>query len=210
MKILLVAATKAEINTVFEHFKLKNEAFVATDNFDVLITGVGMVATAFCLGKKLTNQYDLVLNVGIAGSFDRNIPLGSIVNITEDILAELGAEDKDNFITINEMGFGNNRFKSTYRLDGLPTVNGITVNKVHGNQTSIDKVIKQFNPQTESMEGAAVFYACTQIDIPCLQIRAISNYVEPRNRDAWEIALAIKNLNDWVIGFITDLSNNTA
>lgn len=204
MKILLVAATKAEINTVFEHFKLSDKAFVETENFDVLITGVGMVATAFSLGRYLDSRYDFVLNVGIAGSFDKTIPLGSLVNVKTDVFSELGAEDNEDFIAINELGFGENSFDSTYKLDSLPPVKGITVNKVHGNKTSIEKVIKQFNPQTESMEGAAVFYACSALNIPCLQIRAISNYVEPRNRDAWKIGLAIKNLNEWVIGFITN------
>lgn len=32
------------------------------------------------------------------------------------------------------------------------------------------------------------------MEVPCLQLRAISNYVEKRNRDAWEIELALSNL----------------
>jgi futalosine hydrolase len=46
------------------------------------------------------------------------------------------------------------------------------------------------------MEGAAFFYACAIQDIPCAQIRAVSNHVVPRDRDAWEIHTAIKNLTD--------------
>jgi len=54
------------------------------------------------------------------------------------------------------------------------------------------------------MEGAAVLYCCEQLGIPCLQIRSVSNYVEPRNRNNWEIALAISNLNKWAIEFLTN------
>ncbi|MFD0940536.1 futalosine hydrolase [Pedobacter boryungensis] len=203
MKLLVVAATKAELSKVFEHFSLPNENFIQQDKFDLLITGVGMTATAFALGRHLNSSYDLVLNVGIAGSFDKNIPLGSLVNINTDTFAELGAENHDDFIAIDDLGFGKNTFNASYQLIDLPMAKGITVNKVHGNAESIAKIEQKFNPQTESMEGAAVFYACNSLQIPCAQIRSISNYVEPRNRENWQIGLAIKNLNNWLMDFIS-------
>jgi futalosine hydrolase len=52
------------------------------------------------------------------------------------------------------------------------------------------------------MEGAAFFYVCRQLNVPCIQIRAVSNYVEKRNRDAWNIPLAIKNLNTFAVEFL--------
>lgn len=208
MKLLVVAATQAEIAPTLAHFEIASNSFIETENFDVLITGVGMVATAFSLGQKLSKQYNLVLNVGIAGSFDREIALGEVVNITHDTFAELGAEDYDNFITLPQLGFGENTFSSTTEIVlDLKKMKGITVNKVHGNAQSIEKTIQRYQPQTESMEGAAVFYACQQLDIPALQIRSISNYVEPRNRESWQIGLAVKNLNDWLVDFINKYYN---
>jgi len=67
----------------------------------------------------------------------------------------------------------------------------------------------RIQPQLESMEGAAFFYACTQAGVPCLQIRAVSNYVEKRNRDAWQIGLAIKNLNSFAAEFLERVVRNT-
>ena len=205
MKTLIVAATKAEIAPMLAQFNLGGNSFIETENFDVLITGVGMVATAFALGQKLHQNYSLVLNVGIAGSFDQAISLGQLVNIVQDTFAELGAEDHDNFIGLPQLGFGENSFKNNTHVTGLKMVNGITVNKVHGNAKSIVKTMARYNPQTESMEGAAVFYACQKLNIPALQIRSISNYVEPRNRENWEIALAVKILNEWLIAFLSKL-----
>lgn len=208
MKLLVVAATQAEIAPTLAHFGIASNNFIETENFDLLITGVGMVATAFSLGKQLSNQYNLVLNVGIAGSFDRDIALGEVVNITHDTFAELGAEDHENFITLPQLGFGENTFSSSAETAvNLKKVKGITVNKVHGNAQSIEKTIQLHQPQTESMEGAAVFYACQQLNIPAMQIRSISNYVEPRDRESWQIGLAVKNLNDWLIEFINKSSN---
>lgn len=208
MKLLVVAATQAEIAPTLAHFGIASNNFIETENFDLIITGVGMVATAFSLGKQLSNQYNLILNVGIAGSFDRGIALGEVVNITHDTFAELGAEDHENFITLPQLGFGENTFSSSAETAvNLKKVKGITVNKVHGNAQSIEKTIQLHQPQTESMEGAAVFYACQQLNIPAMQIRSISNYVEPRNRESWQIGLAVKNLNDWLIEFINKSSN---
>jgi futalosine hydrolase len=44
------------------------------------------------------------------------------------------------------------------------------------------------------MEGAAFFYAANLLDVPSIQLRAISNYIEPRDRSKWEIKLALENL----------------
>jgi len=208
MKTLVVAATKAEVAFFYQHFNLPEGDFIENRNFDLLITGVGMVATAFSLGQHLSsNKYNLVINVGIAGCFDRNIELGSLLNVSEDIFAELGAENRDEFLTITDLGFGENHFKSkTKKNIALPSVTGITVNCITGSEKSINNLKKRLNPTTESMEGAAVFYACKQQNIDCLQVRSISNYVEPRNKENWKIGLAIKNLNDWMISFISEMN----
>jgi len=207
MKTLIVAATKAELAFFYQHFNLAEGDFVESKDFDVLITGVGMVATAFALGKHLSMKYNLVVNFGIAGCFDRNIDLGAVLNVTEDIFAELGAENGDEFLTIADLGFGENHFKSrTDKKVGLPTVKGITVNRVTGSEGSIKNLKKRLGPTTESMEGAAVFFACKQQNIDCIQVRSISNYVEPRNKDNWKMGLAIKNLNDWAIAFIGEMN----
>ncbi|WP_316833955.1 futalosine hydrolase [Pedobacter nutrimenti] len=208
MKILVVAATLPEIGPVYDHFGLSHEQFQSTAGFDLLITGVGMTATAYALGKQLTTPYQLVLNLGIAGSFDHSIPLGSVVNITSDTFSELGAENKNEFLPIDQLGFGKSNYCITPSLlpltQNLRIVSGITVNTVHGNTETIQSVLTRLQPVTESMEGAAVFYSCEQASVPCLQVRSISNYVEERNKETWKIGLAIKNLNDWAIDFLTN------
>ena len=208
MKTLIVAATYEELAQTFEHFGWQKANFIEQSHFDVLITGVGMIATAFALGRQLDNSYNLVLNVGIAGSFDQTITLGSLVNITSDTFSELGAEDGDRFIGIDELGFGKAAFVSNFTSENnlikdLPIVKGITVNTVHGNTKSIQQTLERFSVKTETMEGAVVFYAAEQLNIPVLQIRSISNYITQRNKADWRIELALKNLNEWLINYVT-------
>jgi len=210
MRILIVAATSFEVGSL----KLAVDSQTpdsGLQTIDFLITGAGMVPTAFTLGRHLAeNTYDLAINLGIAGSFDRSFALGDVVEIIEDTFAELGAEDDEDFISIDKLGFGESSFRSTYELPAnfdLKKANAITVNTVHGNEASIKKLSSRINAQIESMEGAAFFYACRQMGIPALQIRAVSNYVEKRNRDAWLIGPAIKNLNTFASELVNDIAD---
>jgi len=196
MRILVVAATPFEVEEL--------NSVIKTEDLELITTGVGMVATAYALGMHFaSNKYDLAINFGIAGSFDRSIALGEVVEVTEDRFSELGAEDGDDFLSIDQLGFGESSMKSSYELPaafGLKKVSAITINTVHGRDESIAKI--STDTQLESMEGAAFFYACQMAGIPAIQIRAVSNYVERRNRDAWQIGLAIKNLNTFAIDFL--------
>ncbi len=209
MKILLVSATQSEITPLLKKFrKISANGNISSFRFekksiDVLITGVGMTAMAFHLGKILNKKYDLAINAGVAGSFRKNIPLGTVVNVVSDCFADLGAEDGKRFLTLNEMGLPEFKHRKQKERSGknlrnilsvLPRVKGITVNTAHGNKASIRKVIKKFDPDIESMEGAAFFLACNHEKISCVQVRAISNYVEKRNKKKWKFDLAASQL----------------
>ena len=208
MKILLVSATKFEVFPLGHRLsKVRGKDHVwnyktSKHSVDLLVTGVGMTATAYELGRTLSGKYDLAVNIGVAGSFRKKIALGSVVSVKSDRFADMGAEDGNRFLTLEEMGLSNGSWKledeswkDKKALSGLKKVKGITVNTVHGNSASIKKVMKKFNPDIETMEGAAFFYACDRMGIPCLQIRAISNYVERRNKKNWQLNLAIRNLS---------------
>ena len=200
-KTLVIAATAGEIAPFMQLPPHQREAM------DTLITGVGMVATAYALGKQLnTQRYDLLLNVGIAGTFNRNIPLATVVRVQQDTFTELGAQDGEQFIDSEALKLGSHTYYGDPgfnhpAITKLRSCKGITVNQVHGNEASIASIVNRIHPDTESMEGAAVFYAAHQAGLPAVQVRAISNYVERRNKDNWQIGQAIANLNHWLISF---------
>ncbi|MDR6734064.1 futalosine hydrolase [Sphingobacterium sp. 2149] len=208
MQILVIAATSFELQPFLE---------VAStyDRCDTLITGVGMVATAFALGRALhEKKYDLLINIGIGGCLDRHVEIGSVIQVVSESFVELGAEDGNNFIPIDQLGYGKSKFSSCLladkelRLPFLKQGEGITVNKVHGHTESIEKIQKLHpNSLVESMEGAAVFYAADKMTVPVIEIRGISNYVEKRNRATWNIPLAIMNSNKALIKTLEYLSN---
>lgn len=170
------------------------------------------------MGKILcSNKYDIAINLGIAGSFNKSLKLGDVVNVESDIISELGAENEKSFLKFNELKLSKsivdksiwscknkNKISNSALLE-LPKLTGITVNTVHANKTSINKIIELFNPDIETMEGAPFLHICNAEKIKCAQIRSISNYVGPRNLDNWEIELAIKNLNDVAIKILSTI-----
>lgn len=208
MKLLVVAATESEVSL------FKSEILTKSYPVDILITGAGMVPTAFMLGGRLAiTDYDAIVNVGVAGSFRYDIELGTVIRISSDQFTELGAEDKNEFITFEEIGLGQSCFEENLpkqllhckSINNLRAMKGITVNTVHGNKGSIKKIVDRVDADTESMEGAAVFYVANQLNIPAFQVRSISNYVTERQRDQWEMTKAITNLNNWLIELVSEL-----
>jgi futalosine hydrolase len=208
MRVLIVAATAMEIAPLVGKLHRTSDVGPRITSYthaghDLLVvtTDVGMVATAvWCSRLLMTERCSLALNVGLCGSFDRSLEPGTVVHVVADRIAELGAEDGDAFLTVEELKlpaehqFVNSTPPVNDALSRLPAVSGITVNTVHGNERSIAAVVQRFTPQVESMEGAAFMYSCQSHGIPFAQVRAVSNIVEQRNREAWKMTEAIDNL----------------
>jgi futalosine hydrolase len=225
MKILIVSATYKEIKPIIEKFVLikKSDAFfsrysISGKEIDVLITGIGMTSTAYHTGKIVAcNNYNFAFNLGIAGSFNKTIKIGDVVNVHHDVISELGGEDGNSFRKIDKMRIDKGDLDKTIWniknsleicnpvLRKLPKVKGITVNTVHGNSNYIKNVVQLFNPDVETMEGAAFLHICNAEQIKCAQIRSISNYVEERNYENWYIDLAIEKLNDTAFAILNTL-----
>lgn len=219
MKILIVSATKFEVEPLLNkmeatrHFGSNlTSCMYKKLEIDVLITGVGMVATSYYTGKVLNDTYDAAFNIGICGSFNKNLELGTVVNVYEDRFSELGAEDGDVFLSLEELKLEGTTIITNAKqgsinqiIELLPRVTGITVNTTHGNEKSIETVFQKFHPYVESMEGAAFMFVCEIEQIPYVQLRAVSNFVEKRNKDNWNIPLAIENLNKKVIEILDNI-----
>ncbi len=225
MKILLVAATALEMDSILKQLvgencssKTTNKIIYKNLNIDVLITGIGLIFTCYHLTKALNNNtYDLVINIGIAGSFNKNFQIGEVVNVMQEEFSDLGIESPTGFQTIFESGFMNKNklpfvegklMVNMIDIESIKTLNqvrSISSNTAHGNETTIHALIEKYNPDIESMEGAAFFYVCQMGRANFLQIRAISNYVEARNVQNWNIKLALENLSVFLVGVLDGL-----
>lgn len=226
MQILIVVATPAEIAPVSVALRSVSDRDQRTRTFeyqghdiDIVTTGVGMTATAAWCSRAMSRvHYDVALNLGLCGSFDRALTPGTVVSIRSECISELGAEDGGRFLSIHDLGLaGENEFPFTCgrivntappgseALRNLPAVDGITVNTCHGSERSIAMAVDRFKPHVESMEGAAFMYASAIHEVAFAEVRAVSNIVERRNRAAWDIEGAIRNLGRTALDILNDL-----
>lgn len=232
-QLLLVAATTAELEPLLQHFgAAENPALPGVQGFEfttpqcrvvVCITGAGILHTACHVTNALQLQrFNLAIAAGIAGSFTPKLPIGTVVEVYRQQIADLGAENRRHFIPIEQMPFYNpNLFPyqngclynpnpgNLMFNNQLPRVVGITVNTVSGRKSTIQLRRKLYQPDVECMEGAAFFYTCLLQGVNFTEIRAVSNYVEPRNPLRWNIPLAVNNLCRFLICSIEQLPGQT-
>lgn len=207
MNCLLVAATAKEIAPFLGHYR-QNKLLREDVSIDVLITGIGLTASAYTLTKQLQlKRPDLIIQAGVAGCFDKNIPLGAVVAIKQDAIADQGVIELNNLKTLfdlklvphNQFPFSKGWLVNTsdiLKKTKLKKVKGISVNQATTSKPVIKLYRHHFQPVAESMEGAALHYVCLMENIPFLQVRSVSNYIGERNKKKWEMKKAISNLND--------------
>ena len=203
-RVLIVAATKAEADAA--------DRISVPDNTSksILITGVGTVATTWAMARWISSnpRPDLAINIGLAGSYKKSIIPGDVVMPVTDCFADAGIETGEGFSTLAEAGLedpdmfpfskgmivAGSRF--VRKAAGIVSpVNAITVNTASGSESTIEKLRTKYDPDIETMEGAAFFYVCSMADVPFIALRAVSNIVEPRSRGKWEIQLALDKLS---------------
>jgi futalosine hydrolase len=231
VEICLVAATPGECQLIEERLsgeplpaassqRLRASGKIGNHWVDLLVTGVGAVNTTWALSRGLSRfPYKLIVNVGVCGAIDRRLPLGSVVSIVQEIFGELGAEDQDgSFLDLHSIGLPLHQTRSgtwfnrlaapdlPYPEPNLPRVVGVTADRAHGEQQSIDRLTRHWpDAQVESMEGAAFFYAALRSHVPFVAIRGISNYVEPRDRSSWRLPEAAAAAQQAALSWIESL-----
>ena len=213
MDILLVAATEMEI----KEFILTGLS-ETNHTIDLLITGIGMPLTIFHLTKQLSQKkYDLVIQAGIAGTFNNKYKTGSVVIVEKEFFGEIGVEEKDEFKTIFEKGladgnifpfedgFINNENELLEEID-LPKVCGVTINRISDSKSQMQFYKMRFNADVESMEGSGLHLVCKSMNQPFIQLRSISNEVGERDKAKWDMKGALKNLNKELLKVVNHLS----
>lgn len=216
MLITIVAATKLELKPLFDHFQPKSGDFpglyVTNEKLHFLITGMGMMNTAAHLAL-YSQQYarDFFIDAGICGAFNRNLKIGAVVQIISETYGDFGVENDEEFQDFFDLGFIDKKedafqyglctpiLSEFQQKINLPEATSITVNKVHGNEKTIKIIQEKYHADTENMEGLAFYYVLKMINVPGIEIRAISNYVEKRNKENWNIKDAVENLNKEIL-----------
>jgi len=216
MKIILAAATEMEM----VHFRAAGKDSNIID-LAYCVTGVGIIATTFQLYKTiLAVKPDLVIQIGLAGSFSPLYSIGKAVAVKNEIVAEMGVFEKEGYKDIFDLGLENrddfpyknaqliNEDEYMLNSTGLDYVSAITVNEISTSKEKVDLYSNHYHASIETMEGAALHYVCLQNDTRFIQIRGISNYIGERDKSKWEIKKAMDAALAGYNNVITQLKNN--
>lgn len=172
---------------------------------DVLVGGVGPAAAAAGTATALAlGDYGLVVSAGIGGGFAPAAPPGSLVVADAIVAADLGAETPEGFVDVAALGFGRAVHLPPAELAALAAeaTGGLlapvlTVSTVTGTAArAAGLAVRHPQAGAEAMEGFGVAEAAAAHGLPVLEIRAVSNAVGPRDRDAWRIGEALAALAD--------------
>lgn len=152
---------------------------------EVVISGVGMAATAATIASLTPRAEDVVVLAGIAGAYSDSVAVGSVaVGSVVEVVSEVCVELPE-------------RFRHTYKQACPSTsLRGATSNTVHTMQS------ESHGADVENMEGAALFAMSEVMGFRAVEVRVISNRVG-ESFDEWHlddaiVALAaeLKRIND--------------
>ncbi|MGC8804140.1 MAG: hypothetical protein ACP5PS_10305 [Bacteroidales bacterium] len=227
MNILIIASSEKEIKFVLEQevavFLPAEQVYSfkrGEATFDFLITGIGLVAAMYGLNRLFCNKkYDLVIHVGLAGSYRNHVRVGSVVVLSSDIFADIGFYEKGNFISIFESGaldrnafpFKDGKLYYDYDVSGfrllktLLRVNGITVSHNTAGPVDMAQKIERFNPDVETLDGGAVLYTCLMHRVPCMSLRAVSYAVESFSTRSWQLPEVLFSLGKHLYFLLNEL-----
>jgi futalosine hydrolase len=214
MNCLVIAATPIEIRPLLEKLKEGNIPISNSIQLDVLITGIGLLATSYSLQKQIQlKRPNLIIQAGVGGCFDKKMKLGRVFIIKKEAIADQSVIELNALKTLFDLdlvpanqppyqkGWLVNPHPIVKKLR-LPKATGISVNEITTHLQKVRFYKKQFNPLIESMEGAALHYVALQEDIPFIQLRSTSNYIAERNKKNWNMPAAIHSLNQTLLNLL--------
>jgi futalosine hydrolase len=219
MKILVTAAEEQELRRAERAFDMVKKSKDVKAQVEFRLTGIGAVQACHCVTREVVaaaaagEPYNLVINLGIAGSYDLEaFPIGSAVVISREHFADLGFGSEDGFSDLFQYGilekddFPYTKGALARQLLPYPHIEkvlekygagaGATVQCVTGTQARCKEIVAMYNPQIESMEGAGVYYAALMEKVPFFELRTVSNAVGERDTSKWESKAALDTLEE--------------
>lgn len=161
-RVLVVAATDREL--------------AAANGWATLACGVGPVDAAARVAAAIaTNRPGAILHVGIAGARASSglVPPQLVIG-TDAIYCDLGVPER----------FAPHHLACDARL--LETVRAAMPRAVCRSIGTSGRIAQSAGCEVEAMEGFAVLRAAQLAQVPAIEVRAISNTVEERDRANWK------------------------
>lgn len=196
----------------------------------ICAAGVGKInasaATAVLIER---HQPQLVINAGCAGAYPGSgLHIGDLAVASVEILGNEGVVTSDGWLGLCEMKLpcvtlDTRRYYNEIPLShlaaeramqladylGVDLTRGrfVTVSTCSGSRSGGEILAQRFSAIVENMEGAAVALVCLRYGVDCLEIRGISNLVEERNVESWDMPRAMKAAQRFVVKYLENMGH---
>lgn len=202
--ILAVAATEIEMIPFLDALPPGSSAACRT-----LVSGVGPVETALRLTRFLCQseeQVDAVIHFGVGGAYlqpdesrQRQLELLDICLAKKEVAGDFGiclgeAMEYLKISLTGDIAYDMDasllrRCETAFKKLGINYTAGvfITVNGITGTGARGKMLQSRWNGLCENMEGAAIARVCREFNLPCAELRCISNYVVDRDPATWRL-----------------------
>ena len=188
-------------------------------------TGIGAVNTAHALTCVLqARRPDVVLQMGVGGAYPgAGLALGDLALASAEIYGDLGVRTGDGWYSAEFIGIpvverGRAYFNS-FPVDrklmerarevlqggwsepapALRVGPFVTVQECSGLAEMGQERGERFDAVCENMEGAAAAHVCLLYGVSFVELRSISNQVEDRRTDKWDLPLALARAQEAVL-----------
>lgn len=187
-----------------------------------LISGMGKANAAHAATVLLERFLpDITILFGVGGAYpSAGLKIGDIAVAEKEIYGDEGVILKDGFHATEFIGIpllkrGKRKYFNEFPLDAklfLKAVKSfklvtryasrvtevksgafVTVSTCTGTRKRAVELENRFGAICENMEGASVAHICALYGAPMIEIRGISNIVEDRDKEKWDIRLAADN-----------------
>ena len=199
---LVVTATAQEMEPI-------RRRLGARPGWTPLVAGVGCLETAVTLTRFLSNSpspLQGIINCGVAGAF-----VGAGPTLLDLCLADHETQaDVGIWTAAGIVEFDTVRVPSRFPLAGplLDRARAVLVDQglapwvgplvsvltVSGTLARGQSLRERFQALGENMEGAAVARVAQEFQLPCLELRTVSNMVVDRDLSQWQLQAAIDRL----------------
>lgn len=196
-----------------------------SSDYTTLVTGVGQVETAVRLTAFLAGAPRLpvaVVNFGVAGAYvfdDREgAGLLDICLAEREVLADFGLCFDEEIQSLRGQSFTvidtfdvdeglRHRAEIVLGAAAIPFRRGVfaTVNCVSSTRRRGAMVAGPHQALCENMEGAAAARACMHYELPMLELRCISNLVEDRQQQKWQLRQACARCGEVTAHLVKEL-----
>ena len=197
----------------------------------LLHSGIGKTNAASAATALLeTVPAEAVIVIGCGGAYPGSglVP-GDLALATEELLADEGVITPQGFVDFATLGFPllkhgkallEQRFPSSAQLleaaqppmtaavaaAGAKLLAGllVTVSTCSGTDQAAQTMEKRTGGICENMEGGAIAQVCRLYEVPFLELRGISNLVENRDLDRWNLPAAASIAQRALMAFLKD------